>query len=167
MKKDEGVLVMDEYVIKPDDSCLKATFKYMAGGAITGTAASIIIAQNYENRAFLETAGRSIARYIFPAVLIGATFASTTCLLDDIRGRKYQVSNAALGGALAGAVLGTKTHSPGKVVKYAFMLGLLGGFARACAVNGYVIYDQKARLEDINKTLFTADLQHLTPGSKE
>jgi len=157
--------VEDEYLIKAEDSCLKTTFKFVGYGTATGLTAAAMMAQNYENISFLETAGRSIARFIFPAVLIGATFASTTCLLDDIRGRKYQVSNAIMGGAMSGAVLGTMTHCPRKLVKYSFMLALLGGAARFCAVGAYVEYDPKARLGDINKTLYMSDLKHLAPGS--
>jgi len=157
----------DNYVVRQDESCLKNTVKFIGYGAVWGTAASLTMAQHYENVSFLETAGRSVVRYIFPAVLIGATFASTTCLLDSMRGRDQIVSNGFLGGVVAGVALGTKTHSPGKVAKYAFGLGLLGGFARMCAINGYYRYSPKEHLEMLNKSVPMSEVRRLAAPNAE
>jgi len=156
----------DNYVVKQDESCLKNTVKFMGYGTVWGTAASFMMAQNYGNVSFMETAGRSVVRYVFPAVLISATFASTTCLLDGMRGRDNIVSNGVLGGAMAGVALGTKTHSPGKVAKFAFLLGLVGGFARLCAVNGYYRYDAKEHLDMLHKSISMEEVRHLAPTTE-
>jgi len=153
----------DNYVVRQDENCMKNTLKFMGYGTVWGSAVSIMVAQNTENVAFLESAGRSVVRYIFPAVLVGATFAATTCLLDDLRGRDKIVTNGILGGAMAGVALGTKTHSPGKVAKYAFMVGMLGGFARLCAVNGYYRYDPKEHLEMLHKSTPMTEVRRLAP----
>lgn len=163
-------LFTDNYVVRQDESCLKNTVKFMGYGTAWGTAVSIMMAHNYEtvprHVSFLETAGRSVVRYIFPAVLIGATFASTTCLLDSMRGRDKIVSNGILGGAMAGIALGTKTHSPGKLAKYGLYLGLLGGFARLCAVNGYYRYSPEQHLEMLSKSLPMSDVKRLAPNGE-
>lgn len=145
---------------------MKGTVKFIGYGTITGTSIAMIVAQNYENVSFLETAGRSIARFVFPLALVGGMFASTTCMMDEVRGRHRPVSNGFIGGAVAGAVLGTKTHHPGKVVSYAFLFGMAGGFARLCAVNMFVNYNPKRDLEDIHKTLVMSELRHLAPPTK-
>jgi len=157
---------VDTVFVRPDDSCLTNTVRFMGYGTIWGTCASFIVASNQTNVSFLELAGRSVVRYVFPAVLIGATFASTTCLLDSMRGRENVVSNGFLGGAMAGVALGTRTQSSGKVAKYAFMLGLIGGAARFGAVNGYYRYDPKVHLEMLNNDIPMSEVRRLAPNGE-
>jgi len=156
----------DNYVVRQDESCLKNTVKFMGYGTVWGTTAAIMKAQHYENVSFLETAGRSVVRYVFPAVLIGATFASTTCLLDSMRGKDKIVSNGILGGTMAGIALGTKSHSPGKMAKYALILGLLGGIARLGSVNGYYRYSPQEHLEMLNKSTPMSEVRRLAPNAE-
>jgi hypothetical protein len=128
----------------------------------------VVVAQNAEPTvSFLEIAGRSIARYIFPATLLGAVYASTTCFLDESRGRLYPVSNGFIGGALAGAALGCRSHQLGKIASYGFLFGLLGGAARLVATNGMVNINPQDNLAHINNTLYMNDLRHLDPARAE
>jgi len=130
----------------------------------SGVTASVVIAQNdLGTVSFLEIAGRSIARYIFPATLLGAVYASTTCMLDESRGRQYPVSNGFIGGALAGAALGCRSHQLGKIASYGFLGGLAGGAARLIVTNGMLNINPQDKLDEVNKTLFMNDLNHLKP----
>jgi hypothetical protein len=166
MTKGNPEIYTDHFLVRPEESCLKGTVKFIGYGTIFGTSIAMITAQNYENVSFLETAGRSVARYIFPLALVGGMYASTTCMMDEVRGRHRPVSNGFIGGAVAGAVLGTKTHNLGKVASYAFLFGMAGGFARLCAVGMFVRYNPKGDLEDLNKTIVMSELRHLASPTK-
>jgi hypothetical protein len=168
MTKGKHDVPQDHYLVRPDQSCMKNTGKFVAYGLVFGVGTSVVIAQNAEPTvSFLEIAGRSIARYIFPATLLGAVFASTTCFMDEARGRQYPVSNGFIGGALAGAALGCRSHQLGKIASYGFLFGLLGGAARLTVTNGMLNINSQDKLDEVNSTLFMNDLRHLAPPHTE
>jgi len=168
MTKGKDDVPQDHYIVRSELSCMKNTVKCVGYGAVIGVTASLVVAQNaIPTVSFLEIAGRSVARYIFPATFLGAVFASTTCLLDETRGRQYPVSNGFMGGVLAGAALGCRSHQLGKVASYGFLGGLLGGAARLVVTNGMLNINSQDQLNQINSSLYMNDLRHLAPPSIE
>jgi len=157
----------DKFLVRPDESCMKSTVKFIGYGTVIGVSTSVILAQNAEpNVSLLEIAGRSIGRYVFPAALLGAMFASTTCLMDEARGRQYPVSNGFIGGAMAGVALGCKSHQMGKVATYGMMFGLLGAVGRLIATNGMITLDPRDQLNEVSTSLHMSELHHLAPTQK-
>jgi len=157
----------DKYLVRPHDSCMKSTVKFIGYGTVIGVGTSVILAQNAEPTvSFLEIAGRSFARYVFPATLLGAMFASTTCLMDEARGRQYPVSNGFIGGAMAGAALGCRSHQMGKIATYGMLFGLLGAAGRLIATNGMITLEQRDQLDQVSASLHMSDLRHLAPAQK-
>jgi hypothetical protein len=127
----------------------------------------VINAQNFENVSFLETAGRSIGRFIFPAALLGGMYASMTCLMDEARGRDKPISNGFLGGAVAGAVLATRTHSAGKMASYAVGFGLLGMFGRVVGTNLFIRPDTEYTFDQLHESINIAEMRHLAPPQRK
>jgi len=90
-------------------------------------------------------------------------YASTTCIMDEMRGLDKPVSNGFIGGVMAGVVLGTKTHNPGKVASYGFLFGLLGAATRFITVNGFIEHNPQKQYDELNKSITMGDIRHLDP----
>jgi len=153
----------DETFVRSSDNCLHNTMRGVKAGVTVGTFAGIAIATNNLHLSILENTGRAIARCIFPSALLAGMFASTTCIMDEMRGHDKPVSNGFIGGAMAGMVLGTKSHSMGKVASLGFLFGLGGAALRFYAVDGFIDYDVQARYNDLNKSLNMGAIRHLDP----
>jgi hypothetical protein len=168
MMKNPAPLPLDPYLVRSDESCLKTTGKFIGYGTIVGTTVAVASAQNpLVNIHYMEILGTSFARFVFPAALVGGMFASTTCLMDDMRGRDKPTSNGFIGGAMAGLVLGSKGHSPSKALYYAGVLGLVGAAARFAATGGLLIYNPEVKLRESSKTLYLSDIRHLDPTNSK
>jgi len=131
-------------------------------GAVTGTGFSVIMALHADPRlSYAEIAGRHLVKVAFPYVVTATTFGLTTSILDEVRGKDKPISNAFLGGGVAGLVLACTTHSPYKVAHRTFLFAALGAFTRFIVMNCGYVYDPQAQLDRINNSLYMSNLEHL------
>ena len=165
-KKDLSVYE-DKYLVRQSDPCLTSAGRLMKYGGAFGTALALCAAQNYNAQiSFLELFGRSMSKIAFPMFVVSGMYGATTCLMDEMRGKDKPFSNALLGGAAAGAVLGTRTHSPGKIASYAVMCGILGLAARMIATNGLIRETPADRYNVLHQEVIISDIGHLSPNAK-
>jgi len=163
MTKDKEIVIRDEYIVRPQDNCAQSAVRAMKVGAVIGASTGVVIAQNVLHLSMLELVGRAISRCIFPSVVVTGTFASMTCIMDEVRGLDNPVSNGFIGGAMAGMVLGTRSHNPGRVVMLGFILGVIGAGIRFGAVNRITEDHHKAYYEIVSNNLPIQEIRHTDP----
>ena len=135
---------------------------------VTGTTVSVCGSLNYGGSVtFLQLFGKAMSNVAFPAVLLGGMYGATTCMMDQMRGKDKPLSNGLIGGAVAGAVLGTKSHNPAKITSYAVMFGILGFAARFMATNGLMndLSVQKD-YDRLHREVVISDMKHLSANAK-
>jgi len=164
MTKDD--VFPDKYFVPHHKTCAGNTARWAYYGAVTGVCFSGIMSLHADRRlSYLEIAGRHLARVVFPWTITAMAFGATTSMMDDIRGKDKQFSNAFIGGAVAGLVLGCVKHSPTLAMRHAVVFGTLGALARFLSMNCMYVYDPKAELERLNESLYMSNLEHLKPAS--
>jgi len=125
---------------KPDgEDCAQKTLATVGHGLKYG---SMWAALEMVGRSQPNSLGSFAVRYIYwvaPAVAMTFTFASTTCLLGQIRGKDSVVNHMA-GAALAASFIGLRYGTPWGLV-YGGALSMWAGFSKHVHNKGFIIYD--------------------------
>jgi hypothetical protein len=154
----------DESFVKASDSCLGNALKFSFKGGAVGAAMGVFVAQHQVGLlGFAEIVGQAATRFVLPGALGGAVFASTTCIMDNTRGKDSPISNAFIGGLAAGVVVGAKSHKPWVGLQLGLLFGTAGAVLRCFAVGAIMRENPQADLDHLNQTLYMSDIKHLAP----
>lgn len=156
--------VDDDSFVKTNESCLGNGLRWGFKGGVVGAAMAAFVAQHQVGiLGFAEIVGHGVTRFVLPGALGGAVFASTTCLMDNTRGKDSPISNAFIGGLAAGVVVGAKSHNPWMGLRLGLAFGTVGAAVRCFAVGAIMRPVPEAELDRLNKTLYMSDIKHLAP----
>ncbi|ESO12831.1 hypothetical protein HELRODRAFT_188000 [Helobdella robusta] len=163
MVKDEPP--KDERLVKYNESPADNTVRLAKKGFFGGILFSILpLHTQVQTNSFLVLTGKCLGNYAIPFGVSAGVFGAITSLLDEYRGKDKLITNAAMGGFVAGVVYGSRTFKPWK----AFQAGCR--LAAAAAVIRYLVVGERIRTRTegerlIFDTVYHSEMEHLKPGA--
>jgi len=168
LKSDICKMHDDEHAIKIGDSCLYSSGKMaLFGGWIGALASSFESINRPVSASVLHVAGRAATKYVLPFAFAGLIYGGATCLLDNKRGASHhtQLTNSAIGGCIAGMVIGAKYPNPYKSIQLGLGLALVGLGVRLGSTGILTSDNFEVKRQKLDNKLNMKHIAHLAPQS--